>query len=76
MNGRTANLDSEVIFVFEESPEGGFEARAVGHCIFTQADTLEELRAEIEDAVRCHFDFDINRIVLRAAHDSLRKSEK
>jgi hypothetical protein len=40
----------------EESPEGGYEARAVGHSIFTQADTLEELKAEVKDAVRCHFE--------------------
>jgi hypothetical protein len=48
--------DIEVIFSVEESPEGGYEARALGHSIFTQADTLEELRAMVRDAVRCHFD--------------------
>ena len=56
------------MFVYEESPEGGFEARAVGHNIFTQADTFEELKGEIQDAVRCHFDDDkTKRIVIRAA---------
>ena len=48
--------DSEIIFAAEESPEGGYEARALGHAIFTQADTLEDLRAMVQDAVRCHFD--------------------
>jgi hypothetical protein len=51
--GRAA---AEIIFSIEESPEGGFEARALGHSIFTQADTREELRAMVQDAVRCHFD--------------------
>ncbi len=37
--------DTEIIFSVEESPEGGYEARALGHAIFTQAETLEELRS-------------------------------
>jgi hypothetical protein len=45
----------EVIFCFQQSPEGGYEARALGHSIFTQAKTMDELRASVEDAVRCHF---------------------
>ena len=48
--------DSEIIFAVEESPEGGYEARALGHAIFTQAETLEELRTMVQDAVRCHFE--------------------
>ncbi len=47
---------SEVIFLVEESPEGGFIARAVGEAIFTQAAGLEELHARVRDAVHCHFD--------------------
>jgi hypothetical protein len=46
---------NEIIFLIEESPEGGFVARAVGHSIFTEADSLKELHASIRDAVRCHF---------------------
>jgi len=49
-------LDSEIIFTVQESPEGGFEARALGHSIFTEAPTLDELREMVRDAVRCHFD--------------------
>ena len=48
--------DTEIIFSVQESPEGGFEARALGFSIFTQADTLEELKAIVQDAVRCHFE--------------------
>ena len=47
---------SEIIFNIEESPEGGYEARALGFSIFTQADSLEELKAMIRDAVSCHFE--------------------
>lgn len=48
--------ESEIIFTVQESPEGGFEARALGYSIFTQADSLEELKGMVQDAVRCHFD--------------------
>jgi hypothetical protein len=47
---------SEIIFIVEEAPEGGFVARALGDAIFTEADELESLHANIRDAVRCHFD--------------------
>lgn len=47
---------TEIIFEVEESPEGGFEAHALGHAIFTEAETLEKLREMVRDAVRCHFD--------------------
>ena len=47
---------SEIIFEVEESPDGGFEAHALGHAIFTQGETMEELREMVRDAVRCHFD--------------------
>lgn len=47
---------TEIIFAVEESPEGGYEARALGHSIYTQAATLEELKEMLRDAVRCHFE--------------------
>lgn len=47
---------TEVIFSVQESPEGGYEARALGFPIFTEADSLYELKAMIRDAVSCHFD--------------------
>lgn len=48
--------DSEIIFAVEEAPEGGFTARALGYSIHTQAETLDELKQMIRDAVLCHFD--------------------
>jgi len=47
---------SEIIFSLQESPEGGYQARALGFSIFTEADTLEELKTMIRDAVSCHFE--------------------
>jgi hypothetical protein len=47
---------SEIIFLVEEADEGGFTARAVTHSIFTEADTLDELRQNVREAVDCHFD--------------------
>jgi hypothetical protein len=47
---------NELIFVVEEAPEGGYTARALGESIFTEADTIEEVRSNVLDAVRCHFD--------------------
>jgi hypothetical protein len=47
---------SEIIFVVEQAPEGGYTARALGEPIFTQAETMPELHARVRDAVHCHFD--------------------
>jgi len=46
----------EIIFAVEEAPEGGYLARALGHDIFTEADSQDGLRDAVRDAVRCHFD--------------------
>lgn len=48
----------EVFFQVEEAPEGGYIARALGHSIFTEADTWDQLKEAIQDAVRCHFEED------------------
>ncbi len=48
-------MSTEIVFIVEEDPDGGFTAHAVGSPIFTQGDTADELRANVRDAVRCHF---------------------
>jgi predicted RNase H-like HicB family nuclease len=48
----------EVFFMVEDAVEGGFVARALGESIFTEAETLEELRINVKEAVECHFDAD------------------
>ncbi len=47
---------SEIGYLVEDAPEGGFTARAVCASIFTEADTIDELRAMVRDAVACHYD--------------------
>lgn len=49
-------MNTEILFLVEESQEGGYLAKAVKHSIFTEADTLEELKIMIKDAVECHFE--------------------
>ncbi len=51
-------MANEIIFIVEDSLEGGFEAKAVGESIFTEADTYDELKNNIREAVLCHFDED------------------
>ena len=53
----------EVIFLVEESPEGGYTAKGLGVSIYTEGDSLEELREAVKDAVHCHFDDDKRRII-------------
>ena len=47
---------TELIFVVEEAPEGGYAAKALGESIFTHGENLEELHKNVRDAVFCHFD--------------------
>ena len=64
----------EIIFVVNEDPEGGFTAQALGESIFTEADTTDELKIAIPDALKCHFnnEVDIPRIIrLHRVHDEI-----
>lgn len=54
----------EIIFMVEESPEGGYIAKGLGISIFTQADNIEDLKVAVVDAVRCHFD-DVKKRIIR-----------
>ena len=47
---------NEIVFVVEEDPEGGYTARALGESIFTEGDTEDDLKTNIMDALRCHYD--------------------
>ncbi len=47
----------EIIFQVEEDPvDGRWVAQALGEGVTTQADTIDELKSMIRDALRCHFD--------------------
>lgn len=60
---------TEILFIVEESDEGGYTAHAVNASIITEADSLEALREQVRDAVRCHFDDDdVNRPKLIRLH--------
>jgi hypothetical protein len=48
----------EIVFLVKEALEGGYTAQALGHSIFTEADTWDELKEAVQDAVRCHFEED------------------
>lgn len=56
---------TEIHFIVEEAPEGGYVARAAGVDIVTEADDLPGLHAHVRDAVHCHFDADKMPSVIR-----------
>lgn len=56
---------NEIIFLVEDAVQGGYNARALGESIFTEADDLDTLRANIRDAVDCHFERDKKPKVIR-----------
>lgn len=49
-------MSSEIIFVVEESPEGGYAARALGESIFTEAEDMGNLKVNVREAVLTHFE--------------------
>ncbi len=55
----------EIIFEVTEAHEGGYDARALGHSIFTQGEDWNDLKEMARDAVRCHFEGDTAPRVIR-----------
>ena len=45
----------EVIFEVTQEGDGGFIAEALGESIFTQADSWDELRANVREAVQAFY---------------------
>ena len=45
----------ELIFEVRDAEEGGFYARALGHAVFTEGETWEELRANVREAVAAFY---------------------
>ena len=65
---------TEMVFLVEEAPEGGYTARAAGESIFTEGETLDELKTNVREAVLCHFDRDEDRpkiVRLHFTHDEV-----
>jgi hypothetical protein len=52
---------TEIIFLVEDDPDGGYTARALGESIFTEADNIEALREMVRDAVHFHLPDEQNR---------------
>jgi predicted RNase H-like HicB family nuclease len=46
----------EITFLIEESNESGYSARALGYSIFTEAETIQELKENIKEVIICHFE--------------------
>jgi predicted RNase H-like HicB family nuclease len=45
-----------LIFEVRDAEEGGYCARALGHGIFTEAETWAELRENVLEAISVHFE--------------------
>ena len=43
---------NELVFEFTQESDGGFVAEALGESIITQADSWDELRANVREAVK------------------------
>ena len=49
-------MDMELIFEVRDAEDGGYSARALGHAIFTEAETWGELRRNVLEAVSLQFE--------------------
>ena len=47
---------NEIIFLIEEASEGGYTAKAIGESIFTEADSIKQIKVNIKESVECHFE--------------------
>ena len=47
---------SEIIFIVENSNKGGYTAKFLSYSIYTKGQTIDELKENIKDAIKCHFD--------------------
>lgn len=66
---------TEIVFQVEEDlADGGWVARALGVGITTQAESLDELKGMIRDALKCHFEHEAEipqTIRLHFVHDEV-----
>jgi hypothetical protein len=46
---------SELVFEVTQEADGGFVAEALGESIFTEADSWDELRANVREAVKAFY---------------------
>jgi hypothetical protein len=57
MSGATPQLPlmNELVFLVTQEGDGGFVAEALGESIFTQADSWDELRVHVREAVAAFY---------------------
>jgi hypothetical protein len=48
-------MASKLVFEIMQEADGGFTAEALGESIFTQADTWDELKANVREAVQAFY---------------------
>ena len=48
-------MTDELVFEVTQESDGGFVAEALGEAIFTQADTWDELRLNVREAVNAFY---------------------
>lgn len=49
-------MGMEIIFEVRDAEEGGYFARALGHGIFTEGESWDELRTNVLEATSLHFE--------------------
>lgn len=59
---------NEIIFLVEEAVEGGYIAKALDEGIYTEAESMDELKANIKEAVLCHFEDESKRPKIARIH--------
>jgi hypothetical protein len=64
---------NEIVFEIAQDSDGGFTAEAIGESIFTQADSWDELRINVREAVQAfYFDSILPRSIrLRLVRDEV-----
>ncbi len=45
----------ELVYEVTQEADGGFVAKSLDECVITQADTLDELRHNVREAVQAYF---------------------
>ena len=71
--GKGADAMKEIVFEVAQEADGGFTAEALGESIFTQADSWDELRSHVREAVQAFY-FDSSKpdsIRLRLVRDEV-----
>lgn len=67
-------MDEYLEFYIEKTKDG-YIARSFGACIMTEAATIPELKAEIAEALCCHFDEGCKPVKIKLRYVDVTKEE-